>query len=65
MIAKEDRPALRRWSFVIARTGVREVFDLDGALRRGERYIRASVNGLFIESDVNVDGRVFDVTATG
>jgi 2,3-dimethylmalate lyase len=53
-------------TFIIARTDAREVFDLDEALRRGERYIRAGADGLFIEAPVNVDeleriGRVFDV----
>ena len=31
---------------IIARTDAREVFDLDEALRRGERYIRAGADGL-------------------
>jgi 2-methylisocitrate lyase-like PEP mutase family enzyme len=53
-------------TFIIARTDAREVFDLDEALRRGERYIRAGADGLFIEAPVSVDelrriGRTFDV----
>jgi 2-methylisocitrate lyase-like PEP mutase family enzyme len=53
-------------TFIIARTDAREVFDLDEALRRGERYIRAGADGLFIEAPLNVDelgriGRMFDV----
>ena len=53
-------------TFIIARTDAREVFDLDEALRRGERYIRAGADGLFIEAPVDVDeleriGRAFDV----
>jgi 2,3-dimethylmalate lyase len=53
-------------TFIIARTDAREVFDLDEALRRGERYIRAGADGLFIEAPINVDeleriGRAFDV----
>ena len=53
-------------TFIIARTDAREVFDLDEALRRGERYIRAGADGLFIEAPVDVDeleriGRTFDV----
>jgi 2-methylisocitrate lyase-like PEP mutase family enzyme len=53
-------------TFIIARTDAREVFGLDEALRRGERYIRAGADGLFIEAPVNVDeleriGRAFDV----
>jgi len=53
-------------TFIIARTDAREVFDLDEALRRGERYIRAGADGLFIEAPVDVEeleriGRAFDV----
>jgi len=62
--AAENR--LNPETFIIARTDAREVFDLDEALRRGERYIRAGADGLFIEAPVNVDeleriGRAFDV----
>jgi 2,3-dimethylmalate lyase len=53
-------------TFIIARTDAREVFDLDEALRRSERYIRAGADGLFLEAPVDVDeldriGRNFDV----
>jgi len=53
-------------TFIIARTDAREVYDLDEALRRGERYIRAGAEGLFIEAPVNIDelekiGRAFEV----
>jgi 2,3-dimethylmalate lyase len=53
-------------TFIIVRTDAREVFDLDEALRRGERYIRAGADGLFIEAPVDVEeleriGRAFDV----
>jgi 2,3-dimethylmalate lyase len=53
-------------TFIIARTDAREVFGLDEALRRGERYIRAGADGLFIEAPVDVGeleriGRIFDV----
>ena len=53
-------------TFIIARTDAREVFDLDEALRRGERFIRAGADGLFIEAPVNIDelekiGRAFEV----
>jgi 2,3-dimethylmalate lyase len=53
-------------TFIIARTDAREVLGLDEALRRGERYIRAGADGLFIEAPVDVDeleriGRAFDV----
>jgi 2,3-dimethylmalate lyase len=53
-------------TFIIARSDAREVFDLNEALRRGERYIRAGADGLFIEAPVDVDeleriGRAFNV----
>ena len=53
-------------TFIIARTDAREVYDLDEALRRGERYIRAGADGLFIEAPVNIDelekiGQAFEV----
>src|SRR6516162_9383985 len=53
-------------TFIIARTDAREVYNLDEALRRGERYIRAGADGIFIEAPVDVDeleriGRMFDV----
>ena len=62
--AAENR--INQETFIIARTDAREVFDLDEALRRGERYIRAGADGLFIEAPVNIDeleriGRAFDV----
>jgi 2,3-dimethylmalate lyase len=53
-------------TFIIARTDALEVYDLDEALRRGERYIRAGADGLFVEAPVNIDelekvGRAFEV----
>lgn len=53
-------------TFLIARTDAREVHDLDEALRRGEQYLRAGADGLFIEAPVSVEemeriGRAFDV----
>ena len=53
-------------TFIIARTDAREVYDLDEALRRGERYVRAGADGLFVEAPVNIDelekiGRAFEV----
>jgi len=53
-------------TYIIARTDAREVFGLDEALRRGERYVRAGADALFIEAPLNVDemariGRTFDV----
>lgn len=57
---------LRPDTFLIARTDAREVVGLDEALRRGERYLRAGADGLFIEAPVSVEemeriGRAFDV----
>jgi 2,3-dimethylmalate lyase len=62
--ASENR--INTETFIIARTDAREVYDLDEALRRGERYIRAGADGLFIEAPVNIDelekiGRAFEV----
>jgi 2-methylisocitrate lyase-like PEP mutase family enzyme len=62
--ASENR--ISKDTFIIARTDAREVFDLDEALRRGERYVRAGADGLFIEAPVNIGeleriGRAFDV----
>jgi 2-methylisocitrate lyase-like PEP mutase family enzyme len=53
-------------TFLIARTDAREVYGLDEALRRGERYVRAGADGLFIEAPVSVEemeriGHAFDV----
>lgn len=53
-------------TFLIARTDAREVHDLDEALRRGEQYLRAGADGLFIEAPLNVQemeriGKAFDV----
>jgi 2-methylisocitrate lyase-like PEP mutase family enzyme len=52
--------------FIIARTDAREVVGMDEALRRGERYLRAGADGLFIEAPESVEemaqiGRAFDV----
>ena len=57
---------LNRDTFLIARTDAREVVGMDEALRRGERYLRAGADGLFIEAPVSVEemeriGRAFDV----
>jgi 2-methylisocitrate lyase-like PEP mutase family enzyme len=53
-------------TFIIARTDAREVYGLDEALRRGERYKRAGADALFIEAPTSVDemariGRTFGV----
>jgi 2-methylisocitrate lyase-like PEP mutase family enzyme len=52
--------------FIVARTDARDVEGLDAALRRGERYVKAGADGLFIESPRSVEeletiGRAFDV----
>lgn len=57
---------MRPDTFIIARTDAREVVGMDEALRRGERYLRAGADGLFIEAPVSVDemrqiGQAFDV----
>jgi 2-methylisocitrate lyase-like PEP mutase family enzyme len=50
--------------FIIARTDARAVHGLDEALRRGERYLQAGADGLFIEAPETVQelervGRAF------
>ncbi len=57
---------MRPDTFIIARTDAREVVGMDEALRRGERYLRAGADGLFIEAPVSVEemrqiGNAFDV----
>ncbi len=52
-------------TFLIARTDALAVEGLDAALRRGERYLAAGADGLFVESPLNVDelakiGATFD-----
>lgn len=42
-------------TFIIARTDAREVYSLDEALRRGERYARAGADGIFIEAPETVE----------
>jgi len=41
-------------TFLLARTDARALEGLDGALRRGERYLRAGADGIFIEAPVSV-----------
>jgi 2-methylisocitrate lyase-like PEP mutase family enzyme len=53
-----------RDTFIIARTDARAVYGLDEALRRGELYLEAGADGLFIEAPETVDelekvGRTF------
>lgn len=57
---------MRPDTFIIARTDAREVVGMDEALRRGERYLRAGADGLFIGAPVSIEemdriGRAFDV----
>ena len=42
-------------TFIIARTDAREVYSLDEALRRGERYASAGADGIFIEAPESVE----------
>ena len=42
-------------TFIIARTDAREVYGLDEALRRGERYVRAGADALFIEAPTSIE----------
>ena len=56
--------ARERGIFLIARTDARAVHGLDEALRRGERYLRAGADGIFIEAPESRDemravGRAF------
>jgi 2-methylisocitrate lyase-like PEP mutase family enzyme len=53
-------------TFIIARTDARAVHGFDDALRRGERYLAAGADGLFIEApestaELEKIGRTFDV----
>jgi 2-methylisocitrate lyase-like PEP mutase family enzyme len=53
-------------TWILARTDARQVYDLDEAMRRAERYIRAGADGIFIEAPRTVEelariGRAFDV----
>ena len=53
-------------TFIIARTDAREVHGMDEALRRGEAYLKAGADGLFIEAPTSIEemaliGRTFDV----
>jgi 2,3-dimethylmalate lyase len=53
-------------TFLIARTDSRASEGLDGALRRGERYVKAGADGLFVEAPLTVKeleivGKAFDV----
>jgi 2-methylisocitrate lyase-like PEP mutase family enzyme len=53
-------------TWILARTDARAVYDLDEAMRRAERFIRAGADGIFIEAPRSVEelkriGRAFDV----
>ncbi len=53
-------------TWILARTDARQVYDIDEALRRAERYLRAGADGIFIEAPRSIDelkriGRAFDV----
>jgi 2,3-dimethylmalate lyase len=53
-------------TWILARTDARAVYDLDEAMRRAERYIRAGADGIFIEAprttkELEIIGKAFDV----
>ncbi len=53
-------------TWILARTDARAVYDLDEAMRRAERYIKAGADGIFVEAPRSVEeleqlGRAFDV----
>jgi 2-methylisocitrate lyase-like PEP mutase family enzyme len=58
MVAKIKAAVAARRSndfFIIARTDARAVHGLDEALRRGEQYLKAGADGLFIEAPQSVN----------
>jgi len=62
--ATSERLDAETW--ILARTDARAAHDLDEAMRRAERYIRAGADGIFIEAPRTVEelhriGRAFDV----
>src|SRR5581483_9235375 len=55
-----------RETWILARTDARQMYGLDEAMRRAERYIRAGADGIFIEAPRSVEeleriGKAFDV----
>jgi 2-methylisocitrate lyase-like PEP mutase family enzyme len=57
---------LHQETWILARTDARATHDLDEALRRAERYLRAGADGLFVEApqsmaEIERIGRAFDV----
>jgi 2,3-dimethylmalate lyase len=56
--------ARQKDTFLLARTDARAIHGLDEALRRGERYLRAGADGIFIEApetleEMHIVGRAF------
>ena len=45
---------LDRETWILARTDARQVYDLDEAIRRAERYIEAGADGIFVEAPRSV-----------
>jgi 2-methylisocitrate lyase-like PEP mutase family enzyme len=66
MVTKIRAAAAERTSlFIVARTDARSVVGMDEALRRGERYLRAGADAIYIESPESVAeleqcGRAFE-----
>lgn len=65
-IRAASQEKIRPETFILARTDAREVNGLDEALRRGEMYLKAGADGVFIESPMDLDelakvGAAFDV----
>jgi 2-methylisocitrate lyase-like PEP mutase family enzyme len=66
MVTKIRAAAAERTSlFIVARTDARSVVGMDEALRRGERYLRAGADAIYIESpesvaDLEQCGRAFE-----
>jgi 2-methylisocitrate lyase-like PEP mutase family enzyme len=57
---------INKETWILARTDARQVYDLDEAMRRAERFIRAGADGIFIEAPRSVEeleriGKAFDV----
>ena len=53
-------------TFIVARTDARAVYDIDEALRRAERYLKAGADGIFVEAPQTLEelervAKAFDV----
>src|SRR6266700_1344175 len=53
-------------TWILARTDARAVYDLDEAMRRAARYVRAGADGIFIEAPRSIEelktiGKAFDI----